>query len=82
MFIKLYGMDQMIETLINLLYGNNQDDPRRDFAYAQFMTLLESTVEDLTKGFLAAARSEEKLSFGRIRNLVEEEIGHPKEPRG
>lgn len=74
--LKLYGMDQMIETLINLVYGQNQDDPKRQFAYAQFMTLLESTVEDLTKGFLSAAQSKEKLSFGRIRSLVEEETGH------
>jgi hypothetical protein len=37
--------------------------------------LLESTVEDLAKGYLAANGSKEELSFGRMQKLIDEEIG-------
>ena len=50
--LKLWDMDQMIEGLINLVYGTEEADPRREFAYTQFMTTLESTVQDLAKGYL------------------------------
>lgn len=73
--IKLYGLDQMTEQLINLLFGVIQDDPRREFAVTQFFVLLESTVEDLTKGYLAANGGEEPLSFGRLRRQINEELG-------
>lgn len=53
--LKLWGIDQMIEMLINLVYGESEQDAKRQFAYAQFMELLESTVEDLTKGYLVAS---------------------------
>ncbi len=72
--VKLYGMDQMIEELLTIVYGKN-DDPKREFASTQFMTMLESTTEDLTKGYLQAARSQTALSFGRLRKSVEEELG-------
>ena len=71
--LKLWDMDQMIEMLINLVYGESEKDPKREFAYAQFMKLLESTVEDLTKGYLVASGSKQELSFGRLRSQVEEE---------
>jgi hypothetical protein len=67
--LKIWGLDQMVEDLIRLLYGEEEGDPRREFAYTQFMTTLESTVEDLTKGFLAATCSPTPLSFGRLRNM-------------
>ena len=73
--LKLWDMDQMIEDLINLVYGIDEKDPKREFAYGRFMRTLESTVEDLTKGYLAAHGSKEGLSFGRIRKQVEEETG-------
>jgi hypothetical protein len=38
------------------------------------MTELESTVEDLTKGYLECTGSEELLSFGRLEDEVEDEI--------
>ena len=72
--IKLYGLDQMTEQLINLLFGVIQDDPRREFAITQFFVLLESTVEDLTKGYLAANGVEEPVSFGRLRSKINEEL--------
>ena len=64
--LKLYGLDQMIEELISIVYGEEEKDPKREFAETQFMKLLESTVEDLTKGYLAAAGSKNKLSYGRL----------------
>jgi len=73
--IKLYGMDQMIEELFSAVYGDEEDDPKREFAYTQFMVLLESTVEDLTKGLLAASGNQGELSFGRLRGAVEQELG-------
>lgn len=64
--IKLYAMDQMLDDLLSALYGRRKSK-KKEFAYAQFMTLLESTVEDLTKALLTASRSRKPLSFGRLR---------------
>jgi predicted metal-dependent hydrolase len=72
--VKLYGLDQMLEELLSIVYGK-KEDPKREFAYTQFMTLLESTVEDLTKGYLAAVKSQNALSFGRLRKSIDKEIG-------
>lgn len=73
--LKLYGMDHMIEGLLSIIYGEKEDDPKRDFAYTQFMMLLESTVEDLTKGCLLAAGRQKLLSFGRLQEPINKEIG-------
>jgi hypothetical protein len=73
--LKLYGMDQMIEDLLSIVYGENGKNPKREFASTQHMVLLESTVEDLTKGYLTAIKSQEPLSFGRLQKHVEEELG-------
>ncbi len=64
--IKLYAMDQMLDDLLSALYGRRKSK-KKEFAYTQFMTLLESTVEDLTKALLTASRSRKPLSFGRLR---------------
>jgi hypothetical protein len=72
--LKLYGMDQMIEDLLTAVFGKNEDNQKREFAYTQFMILLESTVEDLTKGYLTATGSREKLSFGRLQKQVNKEL--------
>ena len=72
--VKLYGLDQMTEQLVNLLFGAVQDDPRREFAITQFFVLLESTVEDLAKGYLAASGVEEPLSFGRLKPQIDREL--------
>jgi len=69
--LKLYGMDQMIENLLSIVYGEKE----KDFASTQFMMLLESTVEDLAKGYLAANRNQKALSFGRLEKAVGDEIG-------
>jgi hypothetical protein len=39
------------------------------------MTLLESTTEDLAKALLTAGGSATRLSFGRLREEVEREVG-------
>ena len=72
--LKLYEMDQMIEELINLVYGKDGDDPRREFAWSRFMEALESTTEDLTKALLAASGSPAELNFDRVMEQVEEEL--------
>lgn len=71
--LKLYGMDQMIEELLSAVYGENEKDSKKEFAETQFMKLLESTVEDLTKGYLTASKSQKPLSFGRLKTQIDEE---------
>ena len=73
--LKLWRMDQMLEGFINQVFGTNEDDIKREFAMTQFFITLESTVEDLTKGFLKANECEEELSFGRLQKLIDDEIG-------
>ncbi len=72
--LKLWAMDQMLEGLLYSVFGEDDSDPKQKFAYGQFMTLLESTVEDLTKAFLSIAGDNKALSFGRVQQLVDEEI--------
>ncbi len=72
--LKLYGMDQMIEELMYSVFGQNENDPKFQFAYSQFMNILEPTVEDLTKGFLTVGGENKDISFGRVQQLVNEEL--------
>jgi hypothetical protein len=72
--LKLWGMDQMLEQLMFSIFGEDAADPKQRFAQTQFMTLLESTVEDLTKSFLSLGGSDKNLSFGRVDVLVKEEL--------
>ena len=72
--LKLYGMDQMIDSLMHCVYGEDDTDNKRQFAYAQFMTLLESTVNDLAKSFLLQSGEDMELSFGRLMQEVNEEL--------
>ncbi len=76
--IKLWDMDQMLENFLNSSLGKNQGDPGYQFALRQFMVLLESTVEDLTKSFLHLGGENKELSFGRVQQLVEKELGKGK----
>ena len=73
--LKLFGMDKMIETLIGCVFGNDGNDVRRVFAYNQFMTLLESTVNDLAKSFLLQSGDNKEISFGRLSQEIKTEIG-------
>lgn len=72
--LKLWGMDQMIEQLIYLIFGKDENDPKFDFAYTQFMNTLESTVEDLSKSFLTLDGEDKKISFERVQKQVDDEL--------
>ncbi len=72
--LKLWTMDQMIEELIQAVYGKNEDDPKYSFAYGYFMTVLESTVEDLAKGYLKTGGESKELSYGRLEKQIAEEL--------
>lgn len=73
--LKLWGMDQMIESLIYSVFGKDESDPKFDFAYNQFMQELESTVEDLTKAYVYTGAEDKEISFGRVQKEVEKEVG-------
>jgi len=71
--VKLWGMDQMIESLLHCVYGDDQSDPKFSFAYTQFMELLEQTTEDLAKGYKDLGAENKTISFGRIQNEADAE---------
>ena len=73
--LKLWGMDQMIESLIYSVFGEDEKDPRFEFAYNQFMHELESTVEDQAKAYVFTGAENKDISFGRIQKQVDEELG-------
>ncbi len=77
--LKLWGMDQMLERLLFSVFGQDENDPKYDFAYTQFMLLVESTVEDLAKSFLTIGGSNKEISFGRVQKLVDEELAKASE---
>ena len=63
MHLKLYPLDQVTEGLI--VSNFEEGTPARDFAYHQFFTALEQTVEELAKCFLFEFGEDRALSFGR-----------------
>ena len=63
MHIKMYPLDQVTESLIISNY--EEGTPGYDFAYTQFMSSLEQTVEELAKCFLFEFGEDRELSFGR-----------------
>ncbi len=65
--LKLYPLDQLTEGLIDGYYEKNS--PSYDVIYAQFMTMLEQTVEELTKCYLGAFGVNKNLSYGRCRSM-------------
>ena len=71
--IKLWGMDQMIESLLHCVYGDDESGPKFSFAYAQFMELLEQTTEDLAKGYMHLGAADASVSFGRLQNEADAE---------
>jgi len=72
--MKLYGMDMMLENTLNALYKKD-NNPKRKAACNNFMVLLEQTVNDLTKSFLALGGDNKEISFGRLKEDIEKEIG-------
>ncbi|MEG0775334.1 hypothetical protein [Clostridium sp.] len=72
--LKLWGMDQMIEQLIYSVFGQDETEPKFNFAYSQFMNILETTVEDLAKSFITLGGENKEISFGRVQQLVDKEL--------
>ena len=63
MHIKMYPLDQVTESLI--VNSFEEGSSARNFAYQQFFTALEQTVEELTKCFLLEFGDNKSLSYGR-----------------
>ena len=63
MHLKMYPLDQVTESLIANCF--KEEAAASDFAYQQFFTTLEQTVEELTKCFLLEFGDNQALSFGR-----------------
>ena len=63
MHLKMYPLDQVTESLITSTF--EEGTPASNFAYRQFFSTLEQTVEELTKCFLLEFGSNRTLSFGR-----------------
>ena len=67
MHLKLYPLDQVTELLISSHF--EEGTPAYDFAYTQFFTALEQTVEELAKCFLLEFGENRELSYGRCRGM-------------
>ena len=63
MHIKLYPLDQVTESLI--INSFEEGTPASNFAYTQFFTALEQTVEELAKCFLLEFGENKEFSYGR-----------------
>ncbi len=65
MHIKMYPLDQVTESLIVNCF--EEGSAANKFAYEQFFTTLEQTVEELAKCFLLEFGENKELSYGRCR---------------
>ena len=63
MHLKMYPLDQVTEAMITSCF--EEGTPGWNFAYTQFFTALEQTVEEMTKCFLMEFGENRALSFGR-----------------
>lgn len=63
--LKMYPLDQVTESLI--VANFEEGTPQWDFAYYQFFTTLEQTVEELTKCYLLEFGENKELSYGRCK---------------
>ena len=63
MHLKMYPLDQVTESLITSHF--EEGTPAWSFAYTQFFTVLEITVEELAKCFLLEFGEDRTLSYGR-----------------
>jgi hypothetical protein len=72
--LKLWGMDQLVEELLENVFGNDPNDPKYNFAFTKFMEILEPTVEDLAKGYLLLGADNKEMSYGRVQKQVDEEL--------
>lgn len=67
MHIKMYPLDQVTESLIINCFPEGSE--ASNFAYQQFFTALEQTVEELTKCFLLEFGETKELSYGRCKGM-------------
>ena len=65
--LKMYPLDQLTEGLIQAHY--EEDSPAYRAIYTQFMTMLEQTVEEMTKCYLGAFGENKQLSYGRCQTM-------------
>ena len=65
MHIKMYPLDQVTESLIAGSF--EEGSAAANFAYRQFFTALEQTVEELAKCFLLEFGENREFSYGRCR---------------
>ena len=65
MHIKMYPLDQVTESLITNCF--EEGSAASGFAYQQFFTALEQTVEELAKCFLYEFGDNKEFSYGRCR---------------
>ena len=63
--IKMYPLDQVTESLITNCF--EEGTVASNFAYQQFFTALEQTVEELAKCFLYEFGENKEFSYGRCR---------------
>ncbi len=63
MHLKMYPLDQVTESMIVSCF--EEGTPGYNFAYTQFFTALEQTVEEMTKCMLLEFGENRELSFGR-----------------
>lgn len=63
--LKMYPLDQVTESLITSNF--KEGTAEYDFAYTQFFTTLEQTVEELTKCYLLEFGENKELSYGRCK---------------
>ena len=63
MHLKMYPLDQVTESLISSCF--EEESPAGRFAYRQFFTALEQTVEELAKCFLLEFGEDREFSYGR-----------------
>lgn len=67
MHLKMYPLDQVTESLIVNTF--EEGSSASNFAYQQFFTTLEQTVEELTKCFLLEFGENRELSYGRCKQM-------------
>ena len=65
MHIKMYPLDQVTESLITNCF--EEGSAASNFAYQQFFTTLEQTVEELAKCFLLEFGDDKEFSYGRCK---------------
>jgi len=65
--LKMYPLDQVTESLIQNSF--EEGSIASNFAYQQFFTALEQTVEEITKCFLLEFGDNKELSYGRCKSM-------------